>query len=676
MKKNSYLIAVIGLFAVFSISLAACKRDTPTDSTVEAVQTQAPGEIVGGEDVELTDEPSQVETQEPIELPEPEHPAEEYGVVPVTTSATNVVGVGSYVAAEPYARIVGEEEEASVRAFIMPYGIYPDMHVYNIEAFNYEEQNYKRESEGFRYQWALEVPEGSNARLLKDHLALFLTDIPGEYVLSLVAFDESGNSAEISWTVWAGTYVTNKGLDAEPEGPECAACHQYEVAAWSKTSHATKLENGLNGNEGNTYGEVCIWCHTTGFNDRPEAVNGGFDDLMVGYGWSFPEELGPGVFNEFVRSYPEVAALGNIQCETCHGPGSDHEGEGPIGNSLEYGVCTQCHALNPAYNAPIQWELSAHAQTDSRSFWLPIEEGREECAQCHSGKGFIDFVSGFTPEVGGYEFQVISCAVCHDPHDVFSPNQLRVFGSVTLPDGSLLEGYGVASTCMVCHNQHYDSNDVILDSIEEGLYTGENFVPPHYSAATELLIGTGGYTWGEILPASPHIFALDGLCVRCHMVSTPGMDDMGTPNDFSDDVPLPGHDTVGEHTFAMVSSVDETENIGACLSCHEDMVTFDLDAKGDYDGDGVVETNALEIDGLIAILQHELDLKGVEFLENYPYYEIPVGVDKDVLGGVWNYHLLVNNNVPAHNLKYLVSLAQLTYEKLSGYPLPNAFIVK
>jgi hypothetical protein len=580
------------------------------------------------------------------------------------------------VAAEPYARIVGEDEEATLHAFIMPYGIYPDMQVYDIEEFDYEDQAYKREAEGFRFEWGLEVPEGSNARLLKDHLALFLTDIPGEYILSLIAFDEAGNSGEISWSVWAGTYVSNRSLDAEPEEPECAACHRNEVAAWSKTSHATKLESGLDGNEGYTYGEVCIRCHTTGFNDRPEAVNGGFDDLMVGYGWRFPEVLEPGVFDTFVSNYSEVAGLANIQCESCHGPGSDHSGDGPIGDTLEYGVCAQCHALNPAYDIPIQWELSAHADVEAIAFWFPIEEGREECAQCHSGKGFIDFVSGFTPEASRSEFQVITCPVCHDPHNVFSPNQLRVFGSVTLPDSSLVEGFGAAATCMTCHNQREDANTVILDSIENGLYTGENFITPHYSAATELLIGTGGYTWGEILPASPHIFAIDGLCVSCHMAPTPGMDNMGTPDDFSDDIPLPGHDTVGEHTFAMVSPVDETENIGACLGCHEEMELFDLEAKGDYDGDGVIETNVIEIDGLIEILRLQLSLKGVEVLEGYPYYVIPVGVDKDVLGAVWNYHLLVNNNAPAHNLKYLVSLAQLTYEKLTGYPIPNAFNVK
>ena len=643
---------------------------------MDAGQTQAPDEIDGGEDVEPTDEPSQDETQELVEPTEPEHPTEEYDYVPVITSATNVVGVGSYVAAEPYARIMEEGEEVVVQVYIMPYGIYPDMQVYEIEDFNYEEQRYRREAEGFRYEWILEVPEGSNARLLQDHLALFLTDIPGEYVLSLVAFDEAGNSGEVSWTVSAGTYVSNRSLDAEPEEPECAACHRNVVAAWSKTGHATKLESGLNGNEGNTYGEVCIRCHTTGFNDRPEAVNGGFDDLMAGYGWRFPDVLETGVFDRFVSDYTEVAALANVQCEACHGPGSDHSGEGPIGSTLEYGICAQCHALSPAYDNPIQWELSDHAQTDSRPFWFPTEEGREECAQCHSGKGFIDFVSGFTAEASRSEFQVITCPVCHDPHNVFSPNQLRVFGSVTLPDGSLLEGYGSSSTCMTCHNQREDANTVVLGAIENGLYTGENFTTPHYSAATELLIGTGGYTWGEILPTSPHIFAIDGLCVSCHMATTPGMDDMGTPDDFSDDVPQPGHDTVGGHTFDVVSSVDETENIGACLGCHEDMVRFALEASGDYDGNGVVETNEEEIDGLIEILRAELALNGVEILENYPYYVIPVGVDKDVLGGVWNYHLLVNNQAPAHNLKYLVSLAQLTYEKLSGYPILNAFIVE
>ena len=38
----------------------------------------------------------------------------------------------------------------------------------------------------------------------------------------------------------------------------------------------------------------------------------------------------------------------------------------------------------------------------------------------------------------------------------------------------------------------------------------------------------------------------------------------------------------------------------------------------------------------------------------------------NVLGAVWNYQLLTHNNTPAHNLKYLAALAQLTLEKLAG----------
>jgi hypothetical protein len=38
----------------------------------------------------------------------------------------------------------------------------------------------------------------------------------------------------------------------------------------------------------------------------------------------------------------------------------------------------------------------------------------------------------------------------------------------------------------------------------------------------------------------------------------------------------------------------------------------------------------------------------------------------DVSGAVWNYKLLTHNNNPAHNMKYLVALAQLSIEKLAG----------
>src|SRR5690606_40208077 len=88
---------------------------------------------------------------------------------------------------------------------------------------------------------------------------------------------------------------------------------------------------------------------------------------------------------------------------------------------------------------------------------------------------------------------------------------------------------------------------------------GSRFQTPRYSAAAELLSGTGGYTWGEKLPSTLHSLILEESCITCHMADTPGVDEAGAP--------LPGHNEVGGHTFAMTSP-DGVENVEVCQLCH------------------------------------------------------------------------------------------------------------
>ncbi|HEX3052289.1 MAG TPA: hypothetical protein VHP83_16635, partial [Aggregatilineaceae bacterium] len=204
---------------------------------------------------------------------------------------------------------------------------------------------------------------------------------------------------------------------------------------------------------------------------------------------------------------------------------------------------------------------------------------------------------------------------------------------------------------------------------------GERFSTPHYSTAAELMNGTGGYTWGLTLPTSTHGRVVDQACIGCHMGATPGMDDAGTPDDSSDDTPMAGHNTVGGHTFAMVSLVDGTENVAVCQQCHDGATSFEFEARYDYDGDGAEETNQEEVAGLLEAVQGQLEAQGVAVLDSYPYFEIPEGAGPDIKGAVYNFKFSRDDAAAVHNLRYTVALLQLTYEKLAGAPLPNAHIL-
>jgi hypothetical protein len=341
-----------------------------------------------------------------------------------------------------------------------------------------------------------------------------------------------------------------------------------------------------------------------------------------------------------------------------------------INRGLDYGTCAQCHAEEPYLTVPLQWENSAHADKNATAFWYPIGEDRTACVRCHSGAGYIDWTQEVEPDESRTNYQTITCAVCHDPHSVENPSQLRVFDSVTLPDGTEVADAGPAATCMSCHNARRDA-----DSIVEGALGGGEFSTPHYSTAGELMNATGGYTWGETLPTSTHGRVVEDSCIGCHMADTPGMDSMSTPDDSSDDQPLAGHNSVGGHSFAMVSAVDGTENVAVCQYCHDAAEGFAFESRRDYDGDGTIETNQDEVVGLLEVLEAALVEAGVDVLDHHPYVEIAEGSSEDVYGAAYNLKFGQSKGSAVHNLRYTVSLLQLSYARLTGEAVPGATLL-
>ncbi len=592
---------------------------------------------------------------------------------PVVTTANNVVGIGTYVAAQAFALPAGEDPAAQpLKAMILPYGIYPDDALMSVADFVQPDSLV----EGITFAWNLTAPEGSAAELVSGNVALFMADIEGQYDLTLTATDASGGSAEATWTVYASTYVGVGGLTGEaPAMPQCGTCHADKATDWAQTGHASMLERGLNGTLSSHYGEGCISCHTTGYDARPEAVNGGFDDLAAEAGWTFPAELKAGVWDEFVAQYPQVAALANIQCESCHGPGGLHTSQmNPefIGVSLDAGNCAQCHAEGPHHVFPQQWRNSAHGNITSVGFTEPIGPEETACVRCHSGVGFIDYVNGVPEEQRRTDYQPITCAVCHDPHSAEHPGQLRVYDTMTLPDGTEITGAGPAATCMTCHNGRRDGG--AAGQVAAGVETGKMSTVHHGNNQAELISKTGGFTWEATLPNSPHGSIIEGACTGCHMGATPGMDNMGTPDDTSDDQPLPGQNEVGGHSFAMVSA-DGLENVAICQTCHDGATNFEFESRRDYDGDGAIETVQEEITGLRELVWNALLEAGVTPTDSRPFFAVPEGATEDIYGALWNYYFTDAEGTAVHNFRYAVSLLQLTYQKLTGEPVPGAVIL-
>ena len=121
----------------------------------------------------------------------------------------------------------------------------------------------------------------------------------------------------------------------------CKKCHTEQHATWADSghSHAWEIlpETYRDPSEVDESGRACVACHTTGFKHE---ARGGFVN----------ERLSP--------------KLTGVQCEACHGPGSEHQdaamelvmkkrdafGEGePTFITLTPTNCTGCHNPHVSY---------------------------------------------------------------------------------------------------------------------------------------------------------------------------------------------------------------------------------------------------------------------------------------------------------------------------------------
>ncbi|GMR03199.1 MAG: hypothetical protein BMS9Abin21_026 [Thermodesulfovibrionia bacterium] len=125
---------------------------------------------------------------------------------------------------------------------------------------------------------------------------------------------------------------------------KCIMCHIKQYKSWQKTKMATSFENlkagvkaeakekaGLAPDKDYTTDANCLKCHTTGYGEA-----GGF------------------------KSVADTPKLINVQCEGCHGPGSEYR---------------KIMMRNPKY---ITSELRAVGLTD-------LSEDEKTCLKCHGG---------------------------------------------------------------------------------------------------------------------------------------------------------------------------------------------------------------------------------------------------------------------------------------------------
>jgi hypothetical protein len=560
------------------------------------------------------------------------------------------------------------------------------------------------------FAWTLvSAPEGSAAVLYKEvaevpglglDVASFIPDVEGEYVISVAVTDETGAAlapAEVKIVVTK--YAGNES---------CKGCHSEQYDGWATTLHGTAFTRWVNENaeaEYFTAGYGCARCHTVGYYPVAQSTGGWWE--LLGSPDNWPKETialnafnGEAGMDTFTTAFsPEVQAVSNIGCESCHGPAAAHVAApspdtAPKTNAASE-TCNQCHNASGHHTRGGAVANSAHG-IGAAAF----EGANPSCARCHSSAGFIATVKGESDLTEFAVADTIGCAACHDPHAEGNAFQLRLVGTVTVVEEPASASFtvtdaGLSAVCYYCHSARRAA--AILDDPAATRYT------PHRSVAAENLSGVGGYTWGATLENSFHVnigkgvigdeksnqpgFAFNwvnggeapGSCVLCHMYITPG-----GVWDTADSMAVPGHQKIGGHAFGMITELEDgtvVEHTAPCQQCHPGMTDFNLTADADYDGDGTVEGVADEILGLKdlvkAAIATQKDTDGVLIAFNESGSSITTPVAKLPLNvkAAWYNYSFVNATSFVHNFKYSVGLLQVTVKELTGKDVKGAVLL-
>ncbi|HAO78209.1 MAG TPA: hypothetical protein DCQ92_04370 [Verrucomicrobia subdivision 3 bacterium] len=522
----------------------------------------------------------------------------------------------------------------------------------------------------------------------------FRPDVVGSYTINATITTVGSGTTNLTTKVTGATYL---GITA------CAACHSGAFSGapsiyptYTNTAHASYFTRAIDGLVSSHYSKSCISCHTVGYDTNSFANNGGFDDVAAVLGWTFPTVLTNGNWANLPEQLKDVA---NIQCENCHGPGSQHMfSGGQVGNtnaiSISYAAadCGQCHDSLTGHFKNAEWNASLHSRS--------ARQTSPQCVRCHTGPGFVGWATagGMSAQnmyptniiaANAYStnilttapnttYEAITCQACHDPHDASNPHQLRMGYNVTLSDGTTVTNAGSGGFCMECHNSRNGSvtNMLAKYPLNQPNWAGGVGFGPHDSPQADMLEGVNAITYGQQIPSAPHANVVSNTCAGCHMQTIAATD--------------PAFTKAGGHTFKM--SYINTNGIEVpvtyvCSQCHGTVTDFDIPAP-DYVGYGYSQGIQTQVQILLNQLSMLLPPKGYQA---NPANYVADGVVKTInyqwgatnmptkyLNAAYNYLFVsADGSFGVHNSKYAVGLLKASIANLTGIStaggLPDAW---
>lgn len=501
----------------------------------------------------------------------------------------------------------------------------------------------------------LSKPSGSTVSLTNfgPKWVYFKPDVKGEYEVKLSMATATG-SHDTTQKIVAADFVGVGNFEGVAGSfPKCMFCHGSAPKftaiydKWKVSGHAQRFKKDIT--TLGFFSTSCMKCHVTGYDYNIPAANNGFDDLAASLGWVWAGPPNPGKWDTLKTQFPNLVNHATINCESCHGPGSEHSMGGATSKiqiTLESGACQTCHNSEEYENSlhsEALWSNSFAQGTSSQNNSLG------NCIRCHDAKGFVNFTNNTTTNTTGWtvgKHTAITCATCHDPHGNTNEYSLRKApaASDTLGNGYAYTLGGAGKLCMSCHKARRNVTTYVPTTVTSTW-------GPHHSVQADVFFGKNAAEFNGSYQTSAHMYAVENACVDCHMAPT--------------DTAAANKDKVGGHSMKLHNSATNFDLTKGCVNCHGPKASFEsFMAVSDHDGDGNIESIRQEVAGLIQKLAWYLP---PENSDSVSWSLIAANNNLTQKKAYWNYMLIAyDGSLGMHNTKFAIDVLTKSIIAIGG----------